>query len=370
MDIILGVDEPLGCHVKDWVDAHGVSEFLNFLNHERHGMTFSFYSDKRLRVQCVLGLALAVLGAPFVQAQTGPSVFPSKPVRIVVPQTPGGASDALARMVGQKLSEKWGQAVVVENRAGAGGNIGMDVVAKAPGDGYTLLMSYVGSHAINPSIYSKLPFDPEADFVAVATLANVPFVAVVNAAVPVTNLKGLVSYSAGKPIAFGSAGNGSVNHLLGEMFNTASGAKMQHVPYKGAAPALTDLISGQIQVVFTSLPSVAQHIRSGTVKGLAVTGSKRAAAFKDIPTIAESGFPSFVINPWFGLFASKGTPAAVVKQINADVKKIMEDKDLLDKFAALGAEPFESTPQEFQAMLHADIKTWAAVVKSSGAIAD
>ena len=273
-------------------------------------------------------------------------------------------------MVGQKLSEKWGQPVVVENRAGAGGNIGMDVVAKAPGDGYTLLMSYVGSHAINPSIYSKLPFDPEADFVAVATLANVPFVAVVNAAVPVTNLKSLVSYSAGKPIAFGSAGNGSVNHLLGEMFNTASGAKMQHVPYKGAAPALTDLISGQIQVVFTSLPSVAQHIRSGTVKGLAVTGSKRAAAFKDIPTIAESGFPSFVINPWFGLFAPKGTPTGVVKQINADVKKIMEDKELLDKFTALGAEPFESTPQEFQAMLHADIKTWAAVVKSSGATAD
>jgi hypothetical protein len=333
-------------------------------------MTLNFFPQQRLRVHCVLAMALAMSGVQLALAQTAPPAFPNKPVRIVVPQTPGGASDALARMVGQKLSEKWGQAVVIENRAGAGGNIGMDVVAKAPGDGYTLLMSYVGSHAINPSIYSKLPFDPEADFVAVATLANVPFVAVVNAAVPVTNLKGLVSYSAGKPIAFGSAGNGSVNHLLGEMFNTASGAKMQHVPYKGAAPALTDLISGQIQVVFTSMPSVAQHIRAGTVKGLAVTGSKRAAAFKDIPTISESGYPSFVINPWFGLFASKGTPAAVVRQINADVKKVMEDKDLLDKFAALGAEPFESSPQEFQAMLHADIKTWAAVVKSSGATAD
>lgn len=205
---------------------------------------------------------------------------------------------------------------------------------------------------------------------AVATLANVPFVAVVNAAVPVSNIKGLVTYAANKPISFGSAGNGSVNHLLGEMFNTASGAKMQHVPYKGAAPALTDLISGQIQVVFTSLPSVAQHIRGGTVKGLAVTGSKRASAFKDIPTIAESGFPGFVINPWFGLFASKGTPMTVARQINADVKKVLEEKDVQDRFAALGAEPFESTPQELQAMLHADIKTWAAVVKSSGATAD
>jgi tripartite-type tricarboxylate transporter receptor subunit TctC len=231
-------------------------------------------------------------------------------------------------------------------------------------------MSYVGSHAINPSIYSKLPFDPENDFVAVATLANVPFVAVVNAAVPVNNIKGLVTYAASKSVSFGSAGNGSVNHLLGEMFNTASGAKMQHVPYKGAAPALTDLISGQIQVVFTSLPSVAQHIRGGTVKGLAVTGSKRAAAFKDIPTIAESGFPGFVINPWFGLFASKGTPASIARQINQDIKKVMEDKELQDKFAALGAEPFETSPQELQAMLHADIKTWAAVVKSSGATAD
>jgi len=303
-------------------------------------------------------------------AQTQTLNYPAKPVRIIVPQTPGGASDALARIVGQKLSEKWGQPVVIENRSGAGGNIGMDAVAKAPGDGHTLLMSYVGSHAINPSIYSKLPFDPEADFVAVATLANVPFVAAINASVPVTNMKGLVAYASQKPVSFGSAGNGSVNHLLGEMFNTASGSKMQHVPYKGAAPALTDLISGQIQVVFTSLPSVAQHIRSGTVKGLGVTGSKRAAAFKDIPTISDSGFPGFVINPWFGLFASKGTPASVVRQINADVKKVLEDKDILEKFSALGAEPFESTPQEFQAMLHADIKTWAAVVKSSGATAD
>jgi tripartite-type tricarboxylate transporter receptor subunit TctC len=303
-------------------------------------------------------------------AQTQTLNFPVKPVRIIVPQTPGGASDALARIVGQKLSEKWGQPVVIENRSGAGGNIGMDAVAKAPGDGHTLLMSYVGSHAINPSIYSKLPFDPEADFVAVATLANVPFVAAINASVPVTNMKGLVAYASQKPVSFGSAGNGSVNHLLGEMFNTASGSKMQHIPYKGAAPALTDLISGQIQVVFTSLPSIAQHIRSGTVKGLGVTGSKRAAAFKDIPTISDSGFPGFVINPWFGLFASKGTPASVVRQINADVKKVLEDKDILEKFSALGAEPFESTPQEFQAMLHADIKTWAAVVKSSGATAD
>ena len=332
----------------------------------------------RLGVALTALAAMAISPVTLAQSSSQPATFPAKPVRIIVPQTPGGASDALARIVGQKLSEKWGQAVVVENRAGAGGNIGMEAVAKSPADGYTLLMSYVGSHAINVSIYKKLPFDPEADFVAVATLANVPFVAAVNAKVPVANMKELAAYAVKNPVSFGSAGNGSVNHLLGEMFNSynAAGgtggsiAKMLHVPYKGAAPALTDLLSGQIQLVFTSLPSVAQHIRAGAVNGLAVTGSKRAAAFKDIPTIAESGYPGFVINPWFGLFAPKGTPALVVRQINADVRKILEDKDVLERFAILGAEAFDTRPEEFAAILHADIQKWAAVVKSSGATAD
>ena len=342
----------------------------------------SHFSRRVVLAGAALSMSMAISVPASAQILVVGAPFPTKPVRIVVPQTPGGASDALARIVGQKLSEKWGQPVVVENRAGAGGNIGMDAVAKAPADGYTLLMSYVGSHAINVSIYKKLPFDPEADFTAVATLANVPFVAAVNARVPVTNMKELAAYAAKNPVSFGSAGNGSVNHLLGEMFNAynaapvagaargAPVAKMQHVPYKGAAPALTDLISGQIQLVFTSLPSVAQHIRAGSVKGLAVTGSKRAAAFTDIPTIAESGYPGFVINPWFGLFAPKDTPLAVVRQINADIRKILEEKDVLEKFAALGAEPFDTRPEEFAAILHADIQKWAAVVKSSGATAD
>ena len=323
-----------------------------------------------MKFKSTVGTALLTLALALSHSYSIAQTFPTKPVRIVVPQTPGGASDALARIVGQKLFEKWGQPVVIENRAGAGGNIGMDVVAKSPADGYTLLMSYVGSHAINVSIYKKLPFDPEADFVAVATLANVPFVAVANAMVPVSNMKELAAYAVKNPVSFGSAGNGSVNHLLGEMFSTTSQAKMLHVPYKGAAPALTDLIAGQTQLVFTSLPSVAQHIRAGTVKGLGVTGSKRAQAFKDIPTIAESGYPGFVINPWFGLFAPKGTPPAIIRKINADINKILADKDTLDKFALLGAEPYETTPQEFTAILHADIQKWATVVKSSGATAD
>lgn len=334
---------------------------------------------RRSRMAGLIGVAAillahaALLQNAFAQGAPGQGAFPNRPVRIIVPQTPGGASDALARIVAARLSEKWGQPVVVENRAGAGGNIGMDVVAKSPADGYTLLMSYVGSHAINVSIYKKLPFDPEADFSAVATLANVPFVAIVNGKLPVGNMKELAAYAARNPVSFGSAGNGSVNHLLGEMFNAHNpglNPKILHVPYKGAAPALTDLISGQIQLVFTSLPSVAQHIRSGSVKALAVTGSRRAAAFKEVPTMAESGYPGFVINPWFALFGPKGVPPAVLRQLNNDINKILEEKEIVDKFAGLGAEPSPGSPQELASTLHSDIQKWAEVVRSSGATAD
>jgi tripartite-type tricarboxylate transporter receptor subunit TctC len=315
---------------------------------------------------------LALLAGPFALSTLHAQTFPTKQVRLVVPQTPGGASDALARIMAQKLSEKWGQPVVVDNRAGAGGNIGMDIVAKAAPDGYTLLMSYVGSHAINPSIYKKLPFDPEKDFVAVANLADVPFVAVANPKLPITNIKDLAAYVAsGKgQVSFGSAGNGSVNHLLGEMFNAAASVKMTHVPYKGAAPALADLMGGQIQVVFTSLPSVGQHIKGGTLKGLAVTGSKRSPAFKDIPTFVELGYPALGISPWFGIFATGGTPPAVVKQINADINRILQEQDTIDKFAAQGAEVHATSPDELQTMLHNDIQKWAVVVKQSGATVD
>ena len=316
--------------------------------------------------------ALALLAAATLTTPAHAQTYPTKTVRLIVPQTPGGASDALARIMAAKLSEKWGQPVVVENRAGAGGNIGMDAVAKAAPDGYTLLMSYVGSHAINPSIYKKLPFDPETDFAAVANLATVPFVAVANPKLPIANIKELAAYVAtGKnQVAFGSAGNGSVNHLLGEMFNNAANVKMTHVPYKGAAPALTDLLSGQIQVVFTSLPSVAQHIKGGTLKGLAVTGPKRSPAFAAIPTFAELGYPAFGISPWFGIFATGGTPPAIVNKINADINAILQDKDTVEKFAMQGADVHATTPQELQAMLHADIQKWAVVVKQSGATVD
>lgn len=312
------------------------------------------------------GGLLLVACALLVQAQD----FPNRPVRIVVPQTTGGASDALARTIAQKLSDKWGQPVVVENRAGAGGNVGMEVVATAAADGHTLLMSYVGTHAINGALYKKLPFDPEKDFAPVATLATLPFVAVTRADSPIKTLADLIAAAKAGQLNYGSAGNGSVNHLLGEMFNTAAGVTLVHVPYRGAAPAMQDLMGGQIDLVFTSLPSVAGAIKQGTLHPVVVTSAKRAAAFTQIPTIAEAGFKEFDVNPWFGLFAPAKVPAAVVRKINTDVNELLKSKGVIERFMAQGAEPLATDPPQFAQILHADIAKWGQVVKASGASLD
>jgi tripartite-type tricarboxylate transporter receptor subunit TctC len=314
-----------------------------------------------------LGLA-TTLGAAGAFAQA----FPSKPVRIIVPQTPGGASDALARVIGQKLSERWGQPVVVENKAGAGGNVGTDYVAKSPADGYTLLMSYVGTQAINGSVYKTLTYEPYKDFVPVATLATVPFALVVNQNFPVKTAPELIAYAKAHPggVNFGSAGNGSLNHLLGEMVNMNQGVKMIHVPYKGAAGALTDTIGGQIQMTFTSLPSVVGHIRSDKVRAIAVTGSKRSPAFPNLPTFSEAGIAGLELSPWFGLLAPAGTPEAVVRKMNADIADLLHDKDVVEKFAQLGADPYITQPEQFGRILQDDIQKWAQVVKASGARID
>ena len=296
--------------------------------------------------------------------------FPSRPVKIVVPQTPGGASDALARIVGQKLSEKWQQPVVVENRPGAGGNVGMEFVAQAPADGYTLLMSYVGSHAINAALYKKLPFDPERDFAPVATLATLPFVLVARPDAPFKTVRELADLGRRQPLTFGSAGNGSVNHLLGVMFNAATGSKLEHIPYRGAAPAMQDLMSGQISLVFTSLPSVASSIRSGTLRGIAVTSAQRSQSFAQIPTIAEAGYKDFDVSPWFGLFAPAKTPPAIVRRMNQDIQDILKNREVVEKFQGQGADPFITQPAEFAAILKADLAKWSEVVKASGAQID
>ena len=298
--------------------------------------------------------------------------FPSRPVRIVSGFAPGGATDIAARAVSQRLSEALGQSVVVENRPGAAGVIGTEIVAKAPADGYTLLMSYVGTQAINGSLYKSLGYEPYKDFATVATVATVPFALVVNQAFPPKSVAELVAYAKAHPgtVNFGSAGNGSLNQLLGEMVNMSQGIKLVHVPYKGAAGALTDTIGGQIQMTFSSLPSVAGHIRGDKLRALAVTGAHRSATFPNVPTLGEAGLAGFELSPWFGLLAPAGTPEAVVRKINADVGELLKDKDLLEKFSGVGADAYTTTPEQFGRILQDDIRKWAQVVKASGAKLD
>lgn len=321
---------------------------------------------RRRLLQGLAGMAVLASWAPPGAAED----FPARPVRIIVPQTPGGASDALARTLGQRLGERWKQPVVIENRPGAGGNVGMELVAGSAPDGHTLLMSYVGSQAINGSLYRKLPFDPQKDFAPIATVATLPFVIVTRAGSAVTSVAELVAAAKTQRLTFGSAGNGSVNHLLGEMFNSATGVKLEHVPYRGAAPALQDLAGGQIDVVFTSLPSVAALIRGGKLTALAVTSARRAPGFDSIPTVAESGLPGFDVNPWFGLLGPARMPAAVVTRINADVNALLAETTVIESFRAQGAEPYVTSPPAFAAELAADIAKWGKVVRDAGAQLD
>jgi tripartite-type tricarboxylate transporter receptor subunit TctC len=322
-----------------------------------------------LRRQIIATGSLASV-APSVLSQA--SSIPNKPVKIIVPQTTGGASDGLSRIMAQELGVKWNQRVLVENRAGAGGTIGSDAVAKSAPDGYTWLMSYSGTHAINPWLYKSLPFDTLKDLTPLAALATLPFILVINPKVPAKNLAEFVAYAKANPDAvnMASSGNGSVNHLIGEMFNTAAGIKMTHVPYKGAAGALTDLIGGQVQAFVASAPSVIQHIKSGSVRALAAAATKRAAALSDIPTFGEAGYKALNIDSWFAFFVPTATPPAVVKSMNADIAKLLATKEIADKFAALGADVMPISLDAFNKVVLEDTEKWGKAVRDSGAKID
>lgn len=298
--------------------------------------------------------------------------YPNKPVRMVVPFPPGGTTDILARAVGQKLSEAWGSQVIIDNRPGAGGNIGTDIVAKAAPDGYTLLMATVGTHAINGSLYAKLPFDPVKDFAPVTLVASVPNVLVVHPSLPATSVKELIALAKSKPgeLTFASSGNGTSIHLAGELFKTMTGTKMLHIPYKGSAPAITDLLGGQTNMMFDNLPSAMPHIKSGKLRALAVTSAHRSAALPDVPTIAESGIPGYEASSWFGVVAPAGTPKEIVAKINADIVRGLSAPDLKDRLSGQGAEPVGNTPEQFAAYIKTETAKWAKVVKESGAKVD
>lgn len=298
--------------------------------------------------------------------------FPSRPVKVIIPFPPGGPTDVLGRIVAQKLSERLGQSFVIDNKPGASGMIGADMVAKSQADGYTLLVN-ASLHVINPSLYEKTRYDAIADFTPLSNLADVPLVLVVNAQTPAQTVKELIAWvkASKTPVNFASSGNATAPHLAGEAFKVATGIEnMQHVPYKGSAPALTDLLSGQVQMMFDSLPSSQPFIKSGALKAIAVTTQKRSSALPNVPTISESGIPGFNFSTWYGMWAPKSMPQPIVQKLSNEIAQITRLPEVRERFLALGAEPVGNSAEEFAAFTKSELNKWARVVKQSGARVD
>ncbi|MDM0069822.1 tripartite tricarboxylate transporter substrate binding protein [Variovorax sp. J31P207] len=332
-----------------------------------------FPSDAALKRRsfAMAAAATAVLALSPLAA-SAQAAFPSKPITIIVPFSAGGTTDILARVVGLYMSRDLGQPVVVDNRAGAGGNIGGQAAARSPADGYTLFMGTVGTHAINQSLYKKMPFDPIKDFAPLTRVAMVPNLLVANPSQPFKNVKEMIAYAKANPgkINFGSSGNGSSIHLSGELFKQMAGVDMQHVPYRGSAPAVSDLLGGQIAIMFDNMPSAIPHVKGGKLRALAVTTAKRSPALPDVPTIAEAGVPGYEATSWFGLLAPAGTPAPVVAKLNASILKALADPEVKKKLAEQGAEPHGEKPEQFAAFIESETLKWGKVVKESGASLD
>jgi tripartite-type tricarboxylate transporter receptor subunit TctC len=293
--------------------------------------------------------------------------YPNRAIKLVVPFPPAGATDVVGRIVAAKLSERLGQPVVVDNKPGAGGSIGSDLVAKSPADGYTLLIATSSTHSIGPSL-QKLPYDPIKDFAPITHVANVPNVLVVSPNLPVASVKELVALAKSKPgqLNFASSGIGTIVHLNGELFKMISGTDIVHVPYKGTALSIPDVASGNVAMLFDSLASVMPHIKSGKVKPLAVNAAKRQALLPDLPTLAEAGMPQFDRYTWFGMFAPAATPPEVVARVQREVVAALQAPDLLERFAAVGAEPVGSTPAEFVERIRSDATRWSEVIRKAG----
>jgi tripartite-type tricarboxylate transporter receptor subunit TctC len=293
--------------------------------------------------------------------------YPTRPLRLIVPYTPGGGADTLARTIGQKLTEAWDQQTVVDNRTGGGGNIGTEMVARAAPDGHTLLLGFIGNLAIAPSYYGKLSFDPVRDFAPVSELAAVHNVLVVHPAVPAKTLTEFIGYVRANPrkVNFSSAGIASSGHLAGELLNVTAGIEMLHVPYKGGSQALTDVLGGQVHAMFSGT-SVIPHVRTGKLRALATTGAQRSTALPELPTIAESGFPGFEANSWFGLLAPATTPRFIVDRLHGETTRALRSPDVRDRLEKGGFDIVGSTPQEFAAYIQAEIEKWARVVRIAG----
>jgi len=316
-----------------------------------------------------IATSVLLVGAMLAAAAHAQSAWPTKPVKIVVTFPPGGAPDTLARI----LADKWsplGQSFTVDNKPGAGGNIGSDFVAKSAGDGTTLLVGTVGTHAINAALYDKMPYNHLKDFTPITFLASTPNLLVVNNQVPAKTVKELIDLAKKQPLSFGSSGSGTSIHLSGELFNTMAGVKMQHIPYKGRAQAVPDLLGGRIQMIFDNMPSALPLVKAGEVRAIAVTSATRSPAAPNIPTIAESGLPGFEATSWFALYAPAGLPKDVQARINAETARVMALPDVREKLANLGLEVATGTPEALATFMQAETTKWAKVVKESGAKPD
>ena len=294
--------------------------------------------------------------------------YPSKPLRFIVPFAPGGGNDVMARLIGGKLSETVGQQVIIDNRGGAGGAIGSELAAKAPPDGYTILMGHIGTLAINPALYPKLPYDPLKDFEPVCLVATAQNILVVHPSLPARSVKELISIAKAKPghLNFVSGGTGGAGHLAGELLKSMAGVDMVHIGYKGAGPALTDLVGGQVHLMITNMPAAMPHVKSGRLRALAVTGESRSALMPDLPTIDEAGVPGYELTNWFGVVAPAGTPQPVVMHLNREIVIGLKTREMRDRLAAVGAEPVGSTPSAFAAHIRAEVAKWAKVITAAG----
>jgi tripartite-type tricarboxylate transporter receptor subunit TctC len=328
---------------------------------------------KQQTIACSRWLSLVILAACMLSAlPDAAQTWPNRPLHLVVPFPPGGTTDIVARAVAAEIGKSLGQQVIVENRAGAGGNIGSDYVAKAAPDGYTIVMGTVGTHAINVSLYSKMPYDAVKDFAPITLVASVPNVLEVNPSLPVKSVQELIAYAKANPgkLDFASSGNGTSIHLSGELFKSMTGVDMLHIPYKGSAAAITDLIGGQANLMFDNLPSSIAYIKSGQLRALAVTTLTRSPALPDVPTINESGVPGFDASSWFGVLAPAGTPKEIVDRLHDEIVKALRTPRLKANLQGQGAEPVGNTPEQFAEHIRAEIAKWAKVVKQSGAHVD
>ena len=319
------------------------------------------------RILCAT-LALALAGLAGGAAAQAPADYPTRPIKVIVPFAPGGATDVLARMIGQKLAESWGQQVVVENRPGAGGNIGAEAGARAAADGYTLTLAAAGFMAVNPSLYAKLPYDPVRDFAPVALLVKAPLLLVVNPAVPARNTRELVEWARANPgrLTIGNGGQGTAQHLGGELFTSVAGIRAVHLPYKGSAPATTDLLAGVFEAQFDNMVTLLPHVKSGKLRALGVSSAARVPVLPDVPTIAESALPGFETGTWYGMVAPAATPPAVLDKLNREIARIVALPEVNERMIAMGLVPAVGPRAAFGVVIRSEIAQFGKLIRSAG----